>query len=612
MRAAALLLAASALLLNIAAVDGAEESAWVDRLEPFGGARGETVEVTLTGRNLTDPLEVVFDDPRLTWSDATPIDGESVRGTVHIAADAPLGPHIATLRTARGRTNSRLFYVDALRSVAEVEPNDTSHSAQPIELSPQILHGMLPELSDRDYYRFAAKAGERWVFDVRSIEYGGFLECNLTLLDDRGRKLRFSDDRDDYLETPTLAHEFGEAGDFTLMIDQYRGPQGVNCNNNCGYMLRISQTPVLRAAFPMGARRGSTTTVSLRGSGMEGLRSAKLLPLRSAEYYRLTFPYSIPIEPAGLPAHPAIEGELLAASARDARVRFEIPAEAPKGLWRLWLETDAGPVDGISLEIADLPEQHEETRSIDLAGGPSIVNGSLDADQEEDALLVQAQAGQPLHFSILAVQLGLPSIDPLLELFDDQGVLLAEHDDLMTGQGTVLGNPDPSLYYTPETDGELRLVVRDRIGRGGPDFVYRLRADEQRPGFQLLADPESVSVQRGGEGSISVLLIRDPGFEGVVEIWAEAPEGLSVGSGAFRADQVFGPSADGDNMIIPTVRLPITVAETTEAGDQPIRIFGRAPDGTQREAFSTLWIGPPRGRNDVRRPLPHILVSVRE
>lgn len=613
MRTAAVLLITSALVLQGAAKDDPEESAWVDRMQPFGGARGETVEVTLVGRDLTGPLDVVFDDPRLAWSDTVSIDGETVSGRVRIAADAPLGPHIATLRTQRGRTNSRLFYVDAFHSVSEIEPNDLPDAAQPIDLQSQVLYGMLPDLPDRDFYRFAAKAGERWVFDVRSIEYGGFLECNLTLLDSHGRAVRFSDDRDDYLETPTLEHTFRETGDYLLAVDQYRGPQRVNCNNNCGYMLRISQTPTLRAAFPLGAKRGSASTISIRGSGLEGLRSVKLLPVRSAEYYRLTFPYSMPLEPDGLARHPAIEGKLLGPAADDgAQVRFDIPAEAPSGLWRLWLESDAGLVDGLSLEIQDAPEQFEGIGSIDPSLGPVVVNGSLDSDQEEDSFVVQARAAQPLHFSILAVQLGLPSIDPLLELFDAEGTLLAEHDDLMTGQGTVLGNPDPSLYYTPKADGELRLVVRDRIGRGGPEFVYRLKVDHDRPGFQLLSDPENVSVRRGSDGSVGVLLIRDPGFDGAVELWAEAPDGLSIGKGAFRVDQVFGPSADGDNMIIPQVFLPIAVDAAAATGDHRIRIFGRSPDGTQSEAYSTLWIGPPRGRNDVRRPLPHILVNVRE
>jgi hypothetical protein len=609
MRALAFWLGLAVLSLQ-GAVDGPEGAPWVNRLEPFGAARGETVEVALVGETLDSPLEVIFDNPSITWIETVSAGTETIRGRVRVAPDAPLGPHIVTLRTANGRANSRLFYVDAFPSINEAEPNDVPEKAQGLELRPQVVHGMLPESPDRDFYRFRAKSGERWVFDVRSIEYGGFLECDLALLDDGGGQIAFNDDRDEYLETPTLEHVFQADGEYLLRVDQYRGPQGVNCNKNCGYMLRISQTPRLTSAFPLGAKSGSSVTVSLRGSALEGLRGVRLLPVRSGEYYRLTFPYTMPLRPEGLPPVAAIEGKILEASREEARVRFDIPPDAPAGLWRIWLETAAGPADELSFEIQGAPELAEAGASIDLSNGPLVINGSLSRDEEEDFFTVRAQAGRPLHFSVLAVQLGLPAIDPVLELFDAQGKLLAEHDDLMTGQGTVIGNPDPSLYYMPAADGELRLVLRDRIGRGGPDFVYRLKADAQTPGFRLLTDPENPSVKRGADGAIGVLLIRDPGFDGQVEVWAEAPQGLTIGRDAFRDDQFFGPSADGDNVIIPEVFLSVEADASMKPGDYAIRIFGRDHSGRQLEAYSTLWIGPPRKRNDVRRPLPQILVTV--
>ncbi len=181
----------------------------------------------------------------------------------------------------------------------------------------------------------------------------------------------------------------------------------------------------------------------------------------------------------------------------------------------------------------------------------------------------------------------------------------------MSGQGTVIGNPDPSLYYVPEKTERLRLVIRDRIGRGGSDYVYRLKVDDARPGFTLLVDPENPVLGQGGKGEIGVLLIRDPGFDEAVEVWAEdVPAGLEVGAGEFRDDQFFGPSADGDNVIIPTAYLSVTASSGAKAGEHQLRILGRSADGRQVEAYPTLWIGPPRNRNDVRRPLPRTTVTV--
>ena len=268
----------------------------------------------------------------------------------------------------------------------------------------------------------------------------------------------------------------------------------------------------------------------------------------------------------------------------------------------------------MSFEVSDAPEYSEaEAPALDPARGPLVVNGALRAPEEEDAFTVMARAGEPLHFAVLAVQLGLPRFDPVLELFDSSGAFLAEHDDLMTGQGTVIGNPDPSLYYVPEKTERLRLLVRDRIGRGGPDFVYRLKADDARPGFTLLVDPENPALTRGGEGEIGVLLIRDPGFDQAVKVWAEdVPAGLEIGSGEFRDDQFFGPSADGDNVIIPTAHLSVRASREATAGEHALRVLGRSADGRLVEAYPTLWIGPPRNRNDVRRPLPRTTLTVLE
>ncbi len=610
--------AATILFLALAALCSAAEppgAPWIDRLEPFGAAQGETVEVRIVGKRLEAVTAVDLGAAGLTWLETLSAEPEAVTGRVRVDAAAGLGAHTLDLRAPNGRSNGRLFYVDALPSSAETEPNDSLETAQAIRLEPQVLHGALLKLSDRDFYRFEARAGERWVFDVRSIEYGGFLESEISLLDGEGRRIAFSDDRDDYLETPRLEHVFESGGVHHLLVDQYRGPQGVSCSANCGYMLRISRMPIVEAAHPLGARRGSTVQVSLRGRALSGIESAWLVPARNAEHYRLTFPYSIPVL-AGPEPKPAerVSGKILRVSDAEALVEFQIPPTAPTGLWRLWAASPAGPVEGLSFVIDDLEELSEaQARKQGLHAKPLTVNGSLDLPDEEDVYRFRARRGEPLRFYVLAVQLGLPYIDPLLEIVNAEGAVLAEHDDLMSGQGTVIGNPDSSLYWTPEEDGEFKLRVRDRIGRGGPSYVYRLVVDSAKPGFSLITDAENPLVVRGGESRIGVLLIRDPGFEQAVDIWAEdAPAGIKISGGRFRADQPFGPSGDGDNVIIPEVFLDVAAEPTIPLGDHNLRIFGRSEDGRVVRAFATLWIGPPSKRNDVRRPRPAITLTAVE
>jgi len=176
----------------------------------------------------------------------------------------------------------------------------------------------------------------------------------------------------------------------------------------------------------------------------------------------------------------------------------------------------------------------------------------------------------------------------------------------------VIGNPDSMLYFKAAKGGRYRLLVRDRIDRGGPDMVYRLRVEEREPRFVLLAAPENLNVQAGATKRIDVLMMPEPGFRDAVDVWIEGPPpGISDGLGQFRADQYFGPSGDGDNVVIPTAFLDVAVASDLPVGNYPLRIMGRAQGSDDTvEAFSTLWIGPPRKRNDVRRPLESIRLTV--
>jgi hypothetical protein len=206
--------------------------------------------------------------------------------------------------------------------------------------------------------------------------------------------------------------------------------------------------------------------------------------------------------------------------------------------------------------------------------------------------------------------MGLPEIDTVLELWSTEGKLLAEHDDLETGQGTVIGNPDSSLYYLPQKSETATLLVRDRTDRTGPTYSYRLHTKEESPGFQLLYEPEELSAVAGEEAEFEALLIKQPGFDKAVDVWVE---GHPEAKGRFRADQHFGPSGDGDNINIPVVNLKLKVPANAPPGDYPIRLRAQAENqsGPIVEGLSTLWIGPQGKRNDTRRPLASPSIYIR-
>jgi hypothetical protein len=518
-----------------------------------------------------------------------------------------------------------MFNVGQFPSILEHEPNDLVGQAQDIPSLPVEIQGRMEVPEDVDLFRFRAHVGERWTFDLRSIEYGSGLEAKLFLLDAIGTVIALDDDRDDFDETPYVEHTFKADGAYYLKLDQFRGVRGFSWGKNCTYTLRISQLPHIGCVSPLGAQIGRGSTIRLSGSALEDLREVYLTEVRRAEYARMTYPYTMPIH--FRPDQPSasevsrIGGTIVRRTPTCAEVRFQIPDGTRPGLWRLWASGAKGITDCINLDITESREYDEaEVSQADWREGPLVINGVLDRPGEQDTFRIEGRTGQPLHFWTLAAQLGSPYLDTVLQLRDVEGKKLAENDDVVPGIGTLIGNPDSTLYYTPQQDGPLFLTVKDRTGRGGPNCQYRLNVKSERPGFQLVTIPENFTVAKGSSDEIKVYLIREAGFDGEVSVWFEGlPSGVESSRGKFRADQHFEPNADGNEMIIPELVFQIHVPETVPLGNYPIRILGvptaeeASPHCRIIEAQTVTVLGPLLdGVNFLRRPMPNVAMAVCE
>ena len=577
------------------------EPATLTRLHPLGGRAGSVVEVEILGTKLATATGVEFDGKDLVWEQTTERAEGRVRGLVSIAPGAALGGHMLRVMTSQGPTPSLVFNVGQFPSFVEGEQRAVP--SLPVE-----IYGRLEGAADIDTYWFSVGAGERWLFDFQAMEAGAAVEARMILLDRNGERMAFNDDRDDYDENPLIEHTFTAGGVYGVRLDQYRGPRGFTFGKNNAYLLRIAQLPRVRAVAPLGARRGSAARFRLMGSGLASVTKVYLTELRRGEYARMTYPYTMPIrfreDPA---ANPRIDGTVVSASEGRVEASFAIPAGASLGLWKLWVAGASGVAEGPRVEIDDVVEISE--------GGalpssfPFAVNGVLSQPLERDTYSIAAKAGSPIYVSTLSAQLGGPHLDTVLTLLDTKGKKLAESDDVVAGWGGLLGNPDSSLFFTPAVDETLQLVVRDRLKRGGELYPYRLRFASRRPGFQLFTTPENLTVKRGGTAVLKVHLVREMGFAGEVEVWVTGVEGLH---GKFRTDQLFEPNADGADMLIP--EMAFRVSGLDKAGVVPLRVWGKAADGTVVEGHTATMIGPiyQGDWNFFRRPVAGITLTVVE
>ena len=595
----------------------------ISRVSPLSGQRGTTLDFEILGEYLSNALALDFDSEDFA-AEINHTSSGKLSGTLRIAPGAALGPHLLRVRTADGFSTTALFNVGQFPDECETEPNDRIGEAQEVSALPVAIQGILDGSADIDIFAINARAGERWSFDMRSIEYGSAVEAKMFLLDGQGHRLSFNDDRDDYLESPFLDHRFEESGTFYVKIDQYRGPRGFNFGKSSTYTLRITALPMIDYVSPLGAEVGQAARISIHGNALDAVRRVYLTAARGAEYARMTYPYTMPIrfraDPPTGDGVLRIEGIIARRSPAVVEAEFRIPGNAETGLWRVWTAGATGFADGPMIDIGDEPNFSESTaQGADWRKGGYAVNGSLSKVGEQDVYAIHVQEGIPLHFWTLSTQLGVPHLDPVLTLRDAKGKRIAENDDVVAGQGTLLGNPDSSLFYSPEQDGVLFLTIKDRTARGGPSYQYRLKVRSERPGFQLFTTPENFAVARGGEGEIKVHLVREEGFEGEVSVWfEETPPGVQPPRGKFRADQLFVPNADGADMIIPEISFRIAVPKSLPAGTYPIRILGsptaeETRSGRVVEARTTLIMGPLLDLwNFIRRPLPRIEITVLE
>src|SRR5581483_2580238 len=91
---------------------------------PLGMQRGTSLELTLTGTNLADPTGVLISFPAMVTiptDNKNGLDNTKLRVRLEVPADAPLGYHTLRLATTRGMSNLRLFCIDDLPQVLEVD-----------------------------------------------------------------------------------------------------------------------------------------------------------------------------------------------------------------------------------------------------------------------------------------------------------------------------------------------------------------------------------------------------------------------------------------------------------------------------------------------------------
>ena len=460
-------------------------------ITPYGAQRGTEAEITFSGARLTDAQEILFYYPGITVSHFEVVNDNSVKTKLAIAPDCRLGIHAMRVRTATGVSELRTFMVGALPDVAEVEDNSDFAKPQPINLDCTV--NGVAQNEDVDYYAVAAKKGERITAEVEGIRLGvTFFDPYVAIMDMGRFELANSDDSALVWQDAVASVVAPEDGNYVVQVREsaYGG------NGSCVYRLHVGRFPRPRAIVPAGGKLGQA--VDLRWLG-------------------------------------DVAGESVQ--------QIAIPADAPSA-FGLFAQDALGVAPSPNVfRVGDLDnvietEPNNTAAEATMFEAPRALNGVISEAGDVDSFKFAAKPGQVYDIRVHARGIRSP-LDSVLVISNSAGGGVANNDDS--------GGPDSYVRFTAPADDQFVISVRDHLGKGGPDFAYRVELTPVKPTLTLgVAERQqyidtTISVPKGNRSAALITASRGD-FGGDLTIDMRGlPPGVALETLPMVANQTLVP-----------------------------------------------------------------------
>jgi hypothetical protein len=470
---------------------------------PRGVPRGGDRELTFRGERLGDAEEILFhSEDGLVAKSLQPVDAAAFKAVVHVPENCPLGEQLVHVRTRSGISEYRSFWVGALGSVDETEPNGAIEQAQVVPLG-STVHGSV-ENEDVDHFAVDLEHGQRLAVEVEGLRLGSQrFDPFIAVLDARRFQLAAADDSTPTLQDGILSLVAPAAGRYVVQIREasYGG------DNQSRYRLHIGGFPRPTAVYPAGGKAGEKLRVTFLGDAAG------------------------PIE-------------------RD----IDMPAGPVGGIHRLFAADDGGicpsplPVRISALGNTLEQEPNDEIRTATPGDVTRAFNGIIGQPGDVDHFRFAARKGQV--FEVKCHARGLRSgLDSVLNVLRADGTGVGGNDDAK--------GPDSIYRFEVPEDGEYILRVTDHLDRGRPDFTYRVELQPPQPALSLSIPRvdrfsqtrQTVFVPRGNRYAVLVNATREH-FDGdLVLDGSQLPAGMTMTAPVIKAGQgqvpvVFEAAAD--------------------------------------------------------------------
>lgn len=459
--------------------------------------------------------------------------GTPFRFNVEVPADQP--PGLYEFRVATKKAVSSVGQLLITELPVEVEKdgeNGTPATAQKVTI-PVAICGTCEANEDVDCYRFTAEAGreitaqiyaQRVTNRLHNMVVRGpdiyLMDPILTLYGPNGQVVA---QNDNYFGGDSFFHcKLPVAGDYVLEVRdaRYAG------NPRYTYCVEISDRPFAKLLYPMAVRQGEAAEVEVLGNILEGAQ------------------------------------------------RTRITASDKPGWTSHRIETKRGLTNAVPLLVSPYPQvvENEAKPNDKIADATPVtlpvgINGRIGQPEDVDFWSFTAKKGQLIHLEVEARRRG-SLLDSVIEVYAADGKRLAEQDD-------SAGSKDSKLIWTAPADGTYCVAIRDLLGRGGPDYIYHLRAELAEPDFEVSGEYYYAMLAPGTRMMWFARVERQNGFDGPVILDVE---GLPPG---VTATPVTLPKGMNECALI------LSASADAKVGAALVRTVGRAtipsPDGKDRQ-----------------------------
>jgi len=158
-------------------------------IQPMGGRVGSSVDVTISGENLENPGELIFEHPGIQSVAKKDANGNLLANqyTLQIAPDLPVGLYEARITSRLGISSARIFSVGSLPEVNQTPGNTTLTTATALPV-PSVCNSVVSPRAI-DFYAFDAQAGKRYMIQCGSRGIDSKLDPVVILADANGGDL---------------------------------------------------------------------------------------------------------------------------------------------------------------------------------------------------------------------------------------------------------------------------------------------------------------------------------------------------------------------------------------------------------------------------------------